>query len=119
MAESLYARLGGLENTTQIVNDGVDNHASKARIKTRFSNSDLAAVKKAAAEFIITGTGGSEDHTGKGIVAVDAGMNVDKAEFVEAVSDVMDAHDKNGIGQREIEEVLFVFFSMKENILFG
>ncbi len=119
MAESLYERLGGTESITKIANDVVDNHASNPRIGTRFAQSDLAAAKQAAAEFIITGTGGPAVYTGKSMAEVHAGMNIDEAEFVAALGDVMNALDKNGIGQREKEEVLFILFSMKDEILFG
>ena len=36
-------------------------------------------------------------------------MNISDNEYMAAVDDVMAALDKNGIGQREKEEVLFTF----------
>ena len=119
MAETLYERLGATEGITRIANDIVNNHAANPRIGTRFTNSDLSNLKKAAAEFIITGTGGPEVYAGKDMVAAHAGMNIDEGEFVAVMADVMDALDKNGIGQREKEEVLFILFSMKDDVLFG
>ncbi len=119
MEQSLYERLGGSEKIIQIANDVVDNHVANPRIGKRFANTDLPATKKAAAEFIITGTGGPEVYTGKDMRATHAGMNINEAELLSAMSDVMDALDKNGVDQREKEEVLFILFSMKDEILFG
>ena len=38
-------------------------------------------------------------------------------QFVAVLDDAMAALDKNGIGQREKEEVLAIFFSMKGDIV--
>jgi hemoglobin len=45
------------------------------------------------------------------------GMNIHGAEFLAALDDVMEALDKNGIGQREKEEVLFFLYGMKGEIV--
>ena len=45
------------------------------------------------------------------------GMNIDGAEFVAALDDAMAALDKNGIGQREKEEVLFFLYSLKKDVV--
>lgn len=44
-------------------------------------------------------------------------MNIDHAEFMAVLDDAMAALDKNGIGRREQEEVLFVLYSMRGNIV--
>ena len=45
------------------------------------------------------------------------GMNIDCAEFVAALDDAMAALDKNGIGQREKEEVLFFLYGLKAEVV--
>ena len=119
METSLYDRLGGSDNIRQIASDVVDNHVNNPRVRNRFADSDLVALKKSAAEFIITGTGGPEVYTGQDMRSTHSGMNIDEAELLAVMSDIMDALDKNGVGQREKEEVLYVLFSMKEEILFA
>ena len=44
-------------------------------------------------------------------------MNINNDEFVAVLDDVMAALEKNGVGQREKEEVLAIFFSMKGDIV--
>ena len=58
---SLYERLGGTDGITRIAGDLVDLHAGNPRISTRFSGSDIPALKKAVAAFFIEGSGGPSD----------------------------------------------------------
>ena len=63
------------------------------------------------------GTGGPSVYEGKDMLAAHKGMNASDTEFVEVISDVMQALEKNSIGQREKEEVLFVLFGMRNDIV--
>ena len=119
MADSLHERLGGSTGITQIANDVVDNHLCNPRIGSRFADSDLAALKHAAATFFITGTGGPACYEGLGMLAAHKGMNIDAAEFMAVLDDALKALDKNNVGQREQEEVLFILYSMRQEIMFG
>ena len=118
MEASLYERLGGTEGITQIANDVVDNHLVNPRIATRFAEMDVAATKKTVAAFFITGTGGPNVYEGKDMLAAHKGMNIDAAEFVSVLDDSLSALQKNNVGQREQEEVLFILYSMKGDIVF-
>ncbi len=113
MTTSLYERLGGTEGITRIANDIVENHLTNPRISKRFDNTDIPALKNAAATFFITGAGGPEVYQGKDMVAAHAGMNIDIGEFTAVLDDALAAMEKNNTGQREQEEVLFILYSMK------
>ena len=114
---SLYERLGGTAGITAIASDLVDLHLSNPRIAPRYADSDIAAVKNAAATFCMAASGGPSVYEGKDMVAAHRGMNIDDAEFVAVLDDAMEALDKNGIGQREKEEVLFFFYGLKAEIV--
>lgn len=114
---SLYERLGGAEGITKIANDVVDGHVNNPCIAPRFAEVDIPSLKKAAAAFFITGTGGASVYEGKDMLATHKGMNIDHAEFMAVLDDALAALDKNGIGQREQEEVLFVLYSMRGDIV--
>jgi hemoglobin len=45
------------------------------------------------------------------------GMNIDEAEFMAVVDDILEALGKNSIAQREQEEVLFALYSMRREII--
>jgi len=116
---SLYDRLGGSDGIKAIANDLVDIHLGNPRISSRYVDSDVAAVKNAAATFFIEGTGGPSVYEGKDMVSAHRGMNIDDAEFVAVLDDALEALDKNGIGQREKEEVLLILYGMKSEIVRG
>ena len=115
----LYDRLGGTEGITKIASDAVDLHFVNKNIATRFENmkASVEQLKNGAATFFIMGTGGPAVYKGKDMLAAHKGMNATDTEFVEVISDVMQALEKNKIGQREKEEVLFVLFSMRNDIV--
>jgi len=117
MSESLYERLGGTDGITNIASDIIDNHMANKAIAPRFADSDVAAIKKSAATFFIAGTGGPNVYTGKDLLAAHKGMNISATEFMAVLDDALAALEKNGVGQREQEEVLFAFYSMRSQVV--
>ena len=117
MSESLYERLGGSEGITRIASDLVDIHLSNPAIATRFENSDIEKAKNGAATFFISGTGGPDVYEGKDMLATHKGMNISAAEFMAVLDDALEALQKSNIGQREQEEVLFVLYSMRSDVV--
>ena len=117
MTDSLYERLGGTEGITRIANDLVDLHIANPTIAPRFAESDPNELKNAAATFFIAGTGGPSVYQGKDMLAAHKGMNISAAEFMAVLDDALEAVQKNNIGQREQEEVLFVLYSMRSDIV--
>ena len=83
MSETLYERLGGTEGIQRIANDLIDNHMENPRISRRFAESDLANLKKVAAEFFISGTGGPNVYNGKDMVSAHKGMNITAVRLTE------------------------------------
>ncbi len=117
MTQSLFERLGAEAGIKQIASDLVDIHLKNPVINHRYIDSDVDAVKNGAATFFITGTGGPNVYQGKDMVGTHRGMNISNDEFMAVLDDVVKALGKNGIGQREKEEVLFIFFSMKSEVV--
>jgi len=119
MTDSLYERLGGTKGINSIAKDLVDNHLANPLIATRFKNAskNRDALIAGAATFFIQGTGGPEVYEGKDMITVHKGMNISGEEFVAALDDALDALEKNKVGQREQEEVLFVLFSMRRDVM--
>ena len=44
-------------------------------------------------------------------------MNVNETEYMAVLDDIMDALEKNGVGQREQEELLMISYSLRKEIL--
>lgn len=118
MSKSLYERLGGSEAITNISSDLVDIHLANPRIAARYADSDPVKVKHQVATFFIAGTGGPNDYDGKEMLAAHTGMNIDNDEFVAVLDDALQALEKHNVGQREKEEVLYVLYSMKSDIVY-
>jgi hemoglobin len=117
MTDSLYERLGGTEGITNIASDLVDIHMANPAIAPRFANSYPDKVKNGAATFFITGTGGPEVYEGKDMLATHKGMNISAHEFMAVLDDALEALAKNDIGQREQEEVLYILYSMRSDVI--
>ena len=117
MPKSLFERLGGRENVQQIANSLVDNHLNNPLISTRFRNIDVEPTKLVVAQFISTGTGGPTNYTGQDMLAVHKGMNVSAAEFMAVLDDALAALTENGVGQPEQEEMLYILYSMRSEIV--
>lgn len=117
MQESLYERLGGTETIKQISSDIVDMHMDNPLIATRFADSNVPKLKQTVTEFFITGTGGPNLYKGKDMLSTHKGMNIAASEFMAVLDDALSALDKNNIDQREQEEVLFILYSMRSDIV--
>lgn len=117
MTISLYERLGGSEGITRIAGDLVDMHMANPRIAPRFVGSDVSAMKNGAATFFISGTGGPNVYQGQDMRTTHQGMNIDTSEFIAVLDDALEALAKNNVAQREREEVLFILYSMKSEVV--
>ena len=117
MSESLYERLGGTEGINKIAEDLVHKHMANPAIATRFAGADVDTLISGAATFFIAGTGGPDVYEGKDMLATHKGMNISAAEFIEVLDDALAVLQKNDIGQREQEEVLFILYSMRTDVM--
>lgn len=114
---SLYERLGGATGLRAIASDLVDAHGKNPLIGQRFQSIDVATAKQHAFEFFCMGSGGAEAYTGRDLRTVHGGMNVSEQEFIAAVDDLMMVLERNGVGEREKQEVLYIFYSLKGDVL--
>ncbi|WP_050931828.1 group I truncated hemoglobin [Aestuariivita boseongensis] len=117
MTRTLYERLGGTDGIRQIVDVLVDNHSKNPVVSSRFAGSDMNNLKQLAGDFFITGSGGPEIYSGKDMIAAHQFMNISGDEFVAVLDDAMNALQANGIGQREQEEVLYILYSLKDQVV--
>lgn len=115
--KSLYERLGGAKGIAGIADDLWLNHTRNPLVLQRYVNSDPEKVKRLVREMLGAGTGGPETYTGKSMLDAHRGMNISEQEFNTVVDDMMDALAKNGIGQREKDEILSIMWSMRKEIV--
>lgn len=115
---TLFERLGREDGIRAIASDLVDNHLTNPALAERFAGHDPDRLKHGAATFFIAGSGGPGDaYKGKDMASVHSGMNVNGTEIIAAIDDAVAALDKNGIGQREKEEVVFILYSLASEVM--
>ncbi|WP_096087309.1 group I truncated hemoglobin [Agaribacterium haliotis] len=117
MTASLYERLGGSEGITRIASDVVDLHLDNPAVSPRYSASNIEKLKHGAATFFITATGGPAVYEGKDMLATHKGMNINATEYMAVLDDCLAGLERNNIGQREQEEVLFALYGLRKEIL--
>ncbi len=116
MTATLYDRLGGTAGIRQIADVLVDNHSKNPVVSARFAGSDMKNLKQMAGDFFISGSGGPEIYSGKDMIAAHRHMNISGDEFVAVLDDAMNALRANGVEQREQEEVLYILYSLKDQV---
>jgi hemoglobin len=119
MPDTLYDRLGGAKGVAAIAHDIVTLHLQNPRIKNRFEVvKDKAALETHVRTFLGSGTGGPEVYAGRDMATAHRGMNIDEAELVAAIDDVLKALEKNGVVEADRKEILAVLYGLKGEVMF-
>lgn len=116
---TLYERLGGEETIRRIANDIMANHRNNATIAPRYLHTKRtdAELIDLVVDLIGSGTGGPQTYKGMDMRTTHEGMNINEAEFVAVLDDILAAMSKHGIGDREMAEVLAIAYGMKGDIV--
>jgi len=117
-SKSLYERLGGHKGIEAIVDDIVGLHMSNPVIKARFlplkdNPEHFTEVRQHLINFLASGSGGSEQYTGKDMTTAHKGMNISQGEYMYAIDDIMTALDKHNMDEQTKKDVLFIAYSLK------
>ena len=120
--KSLFDRLGGADGIEKIVDDAVDAHMLNPAISARFipykaQPERLAVIKKHTVDFFSAGSGGAVSYTGRDMPTAHQGMNINAAEYMEVVDDIMLVLDKHQIDEESKKDVLAILWSLKGMII--
>jgi hemoglobin len=77
----------------------------------------VAEIKQHNREFLGAGTGGPEVYTGKSMLESHRGMNINEAEYMAVMDDILFALEKNGIDESARKDVLAIAFGLKGDII--
>jgi hemoglobin len=119
---SLYERLGGEAGIPKLVDAIVTEHMENPLIRARFlpyasQPEKLALIKKHLVQFLTTGSGGPQRYEGKSMPDAHRGMNIQPAEYMSAVDDILKVLERRGIDQPTRNDVLAIAYSLKGDIL--
>lgn len=119
---SLFERLGGSTGINALVEDIVALHMENPVIRARFrpyleKPEKLAASKRHLCAFLEAGSGGKAQYTGRTMLDTHRGMNINEAEYVAAVDDILATLRKHNIDEQSQKDVLAIAYSLKGEIL--
>lgn len=120
--ETLYQRLGGSSGIKALVTDIVALHMENPVIRARFrpyleTPEKLEITKKHLCAFLEAGSGGTAKYAGRTMRDTHRGMNINEAEYMATIDDILTALRKRGIDEQTQKDVLAIAYSLKEEIL--
>jgi hemoglobin len=120
--ETLYQRLGGSSGINALVADIVALHMENPVIRARFrpyleTPEKLEITKKHLCAFLEAGSGGTAKYTGRTMPDTHRGMNINEAEYMATIDDILSALRKHGIDEQTQKDVLAIAYSLKGEIL--
>ncbi len=115
--KSLYERLGGEKGLRKIASDVLDKNLNNSRIAHYFHHVDMDKLKQLVFEFFSMGLGGPHTYSGRDMVTAHKGLDISETDFEIANVDTVRALKENGIGEKEIEEVIAILNSMKQDVI--
>jgi len=117
-AESLYDRLGGYDRILELTREIVRLHNQNEDIKHMFVDVDAEKLARHVADFMAAGTGGSAKYTGRDMPTAHSHLNLTDADFLSAGGDIVKAMKSMDYGQDEIDEVICILLSLKDQVVF-
>ncbi|MGE5338857.1 MAG: group I truncated hemoglobin [Gemmatimonadota bacterium] len=119
---SLYERLGGSVGISRLVDDIVDAHMVNPAIRARFlpyreTPQRMNELKMHLCNFLGAGSGGPERYTGRSMPDSHRGMNINEAEYMAAVDDILAALERHRIDEQTRKDVLAIAYSLKGEIM--
>ena len=114
---ALYERLGGYDRILELTTEIVRLHEQNPTIKPMLVDVDGKNLAKHVADFMAAGTGGSQKYTGRDMQSSHAHLELTDADFLSAGADIVTAMKSLDYGQDEIDEVICIMVSLKDQVV--
>ncbi len=115
--KSLYKRLGKEKKIHALTKEIVRLHLVNDDIKHLVDERYADHLAKRVAEFVISGTGGPSVYEGPSLSHSHEHMELSNADFMAAGADVIQAMKNLGHGQEEIDEVVCILVSLRDQVV--
>ncbi len=122
---TLWDRLGGEAKVKQVAEDFVEIAASDPAVnfdrdgKLKFTEEQIAGLKKGLVAFISQATGGPLKYTGKSMKEIHKGMGITDAEFNAAGAALAKALEKNDVAPADIKALMAIVGTTRADIVEG
>lgn len=113
----LYERLGGHDRILDLTREFVRLHKANEDIQQMFARVDDERLAAHVADFMSAGTGGEAEYTGRDLVSAHADLHITDADFLSAGGDIVQAMQNKGYGAEEIDEVVCILVSLKDQVV--
>ncbi len=115
--KSLYERIGGEAVVKEVTVDTLQQMVNNPRVNQSFQKVNIEKLANKIAEHTCFIGNGGCTYTGDEIKLVHAGLNITETEFYAMVEALRSALDRNGVGEREKNELLRLLAPMKRDIV--
>jgi hemoglobin len=116
--KTLYERLGGYDKILTLTREVVRRHSVNPDFEVMFKHIDHEGLARHVADFMAAGIGGTAEYTGRSLPAAHAHLRLTDADFLSAGGDIIGAMKHLGYGQEEIDEVVCILVSLKDQVVF-
>lgn len=116
-AKSLYERLGGKEGIHKIVTEVVRLHGQNKDFDRFMGKVDTKHLVESVTQFLVSATGGPGKYEGQNMVDAHAHLKLTNADFLSAGHDVMQGMKNMGCKEAEINEVICMFVSLRDQVV--
>lgn len=120
--QTLFQRLGGAAGIAALVDAIVVAHAENPAVRVRFlpviaDKARLEVIKQHTCQFLAQGTGGPASYAGRSMAETHRGMNINAAEYMAVIDDILAVLRAKGIDEQSQKDVLAIAWSLKDDIL--
>ncbi len=119
---TLYERLGGSAGIRQIVDGMVDRHLQNPAIKPRFipyvdQPDRVEQIKQHYCTLFEAHSNGPRAYDGRSMVETHRGMNIDEAEYMAALDDILETMKALGHSEATRKDIAGVLYALKDDII--
>jgi len=115
--DTLYARLGGREGITRIVDGMVALYQADPRIKDDFDNINFDRLKARLSDFLCQVAGGPCTYRGRSMAASHKGLHLTQAKFNAVAEDLQTAMEQAGVSYWTQNRLLARLAPMQRDIV--
>lgn len=117
--ETIYDRVGGYEGFKKIATDILALHHANPILERRYGHSAKSDEEliKLVTELLCSVSGGPEEYTGMNMHDAHTGMNINHEEFLEVLSDIKLALEKNNVSEADQDRLMALNFGLKDEVL--
>ena len=117
MGEALYDRYGGFTAVSGIVQDFYDRVLQSELLREYFKEVDMEGLIAHQTDFLCKVLGGPDNYSGRSLKAVHRGLNISAEAFEEVARCLEQSLDQAGVERVDIDAVLNIVASTREDIV--